>query len=153
MTQLKNDNYCNLFTIGFTKKNAKEFFGLIKQNKISLIVDVRLNNQSQLAGFTKKNDLIYFLETICNCSYVHKPLWAPNEQILKDYKNKTITWNDYDKKYISLLESRNIAKDFSYETYNNSCLLCSEPEPTQCHRRLLAEFFQRQNPNIAIRHL
>lgn len=153
MTQLKTDNCCNLFTIGFTKKNAKEFFGLIRQNNISLLVDVRLNNQSQLAGFTKKNDLMYFLEAICNCSYVHKPLWAPNDQILKDYKNKAITWNDYDKKYISLLESRNVIQDFDTEVYNNSCLLCSEPEPTQCHRRLLAEFFQRKYPNVTIKHL
>ena len=153
MAQLKTENCCTLFTIGFTKKNAKEFFGLIKKNEISLLVDVRLNNQSQLAGFTKKNDLMYFLETICNCSYIHKSQWAPNEQILKDYKNKIITWNDYDKKYISLLEARNIEQYFSPEKYNNSCLLCSEPEPTQCHRRLLAEFFQKKNPNITINHL
>jgi uncharacterized protein (DUF488 family) len=151
--QLKDNNCCNLFTIGFTKKNAKEFFGLIKKNGINLLVDVRLNNQSQLAGFTKRNDLMYFLETICSCSYIHKLLWAPNEQILKDYKKKIITWADYDKKYISLLDSRNIAQDFNPEIYNNSCLLCSEPEPSQCHRRLLAEFFQKKNPNIVIKHL
>ena len=153
MTQLKTDNCYTIFTIGFTKKNAKDFFDLIKKNRINLLVDVRLNNQSQLAGFTKKNDLMYFLKEICDCSYVHKPLWAPNEQILKDYKNKAISWNDYDKKYISLLESRNITQDFNPEIYNNSCFLCSEPEPKQCHRRLLAEFLQKKNPNVTIKHL
>lgn len=153
MTQLRADTFCNIFTIGFTKKNAENFFGLIKANNIHLLVDVRLNNQSQLAGFTKKNDLTYFLKAICDCSYTHKPLWAPDEQILNDYKKKNITWNDYEKKYVSLLESRNIIRDFNPETYGSSCFLCSEPEPKQCHRRLLAEFFQKAYPSIIIKHL
>lgn len=153
MTQMNTDIACNIFTIGFTKKNAENFFGLIKNNNIKLLVDIRLNNQSQLAGFTKKNDLIYFLKTICECSYVHKPLWAPNEQILNDYKKKAITWSDYEKKYISLLEARNSMRDFNPEAYNNSCLLCSEPESKQCHRRLLAEFFQKTFPRTTVIHL
>ncbi|QTO40593.1 DUF488 family protein [Desulfovibrio desulfuricans] len=153
MTQGIENNVCKIFTIGFTKKSAKEFFGLIKCHNINSVIDIRLNNQSQLAGFTKKNDLIFFLDELCNCSYQHKPLWAPNEKILSDYKKKSITWNDYERLYLDLLNSRDIISNFSPNEYMNACLLCSEPLPNFCHRRLLAEFLQKKYTNIVVIHI
>lgn len=153
MTQMNIENSCTIFTIGFTKKDAAEFFGLINKNRIKLLVDVRLNNKSQLAGFTKENNLRYFLKELGDCSYEHKPEWAPGKQILDDYKKKIIEWHSYEKQYIALLESQNIVRSLDLTLYNNSCLLCSEPSPEQCHRRLLAEYLQKKFSNVIIRHL
>ena len=97
----------NLFTIGFTRKTAKEFFELIKSHNIEILADVRFNNNSQLAGFTKKRDLPYFLKNLCDCEYSNCPELAPSSEILKPYKKKLITWEEYSQKYISLMETYN----------------------------------------------
>jgi len=92
-----------IYTIGFTEKSAEQFFEIIKSNSIDLLVDIRLNNKSQLAGFTKGENLAYFLQEICGCSYKHFPKLAPTKEILNDYKNKKISWNKYTKLYHSLI--------------------------------------------------
>lgn len=147
-----------LFTIGFTKKAASEFFAILKKNQITQVVDIRLNNVSQLAGFSKGEDLRYFLYEICNIGYVHDIDLAPNKEILNDYKNKQITWNQYEALFISLLDQRNV-KDKLGKKFNNNfngvCLLCSEATADKCHRRLVAEYIKKSYPelNIHILHI
>lgn len=145
-----------LYTIGFTKKTAEQFFGLIKANHIELLVDIRLNNKSQLAGFSKGDDLRFFLNEICSCKYVHCVEYAPTKDILDRYKTGKIDWNQYVLEYVPLMESRKAAEkflsDFSY--IKNICLLCSEPTPEKCHRRLFAEMIKKAAPNdISIIHI
>ena len=147
------DKTTTIYTIGFTKKSAKTFFELLRNNGIKKIIDIRLNNVSQLAGFTKKEDLEYFLRTIQNVDYKHMPIFAPNEDILSAYKKKKITWKEYEEKFISLISERQVEKLISKEELNNSCLLCSEEKPEYCHRRLLAEYFKTKWDNVVVKHI
>ena len=144
-----------LYTIGFTQKSAERFFGLIKENEVQILVDIRLNNKSQLAGFTKGDDLRYFLKEICQCGYAHCDEYAPTKEILDDYKKKRIPWEGYVEQYLPLMERRGAAEKFlaRFGTYERVCLLCSEPTPEQCHRRLLAELIQARDPGVKVRHL
>lgn len=143
----------NLYTIGFTKKRAEEFFNRLIKNNIKSVIDVRLNNVSQLAGFAKKNDLIYFLKKLCNCNYKHIPLWAPTKEILNDYKKKIIDWSTYEVRFNKLINDRKIEGLISKEELNKACLLCSEPAADKCHRRLVAEYLQDKFGHIHIEHL
>ncbi|HPD60292.1 MAG TPA: DUF488 domain-containing protein [Thermodesulfobacteriota bacterium] len=142
-----------LFTVGFTKKNAETFFGTLKRFGIVKLIDIRLNNVSQLAGFTKKDDLVYFLKQICGCDYVHEPFLAPTKEILDAYKKKEITWPEYEKRFNDLLISRRVNALISPSELHMACLLCSEPTPEKCHRRLVAEFFKNSFEDIEIIHL
>jgi uncharacterized protein (DUF488 family) len=142
-----------LFTIGFTKKNAETFFGKLEKFGIVKLIDIRLNNVSQLAGFTKKDDLIYFLKKIFNCAYTHQPLLAPTKEILDAYKKKEIAWSEYEKRFSDLLISRKAHTLLSLSELHMACLLCSEPTPDKCHRRLVAEFFKNSVGDIEITHL
>ena len=145
----------NLYTIDFTQKSAEEFFGLIGSHKIEKLIDIRLNNKSQLAGFTMGRDLPYFLKSLCSCQYEYCPEYAPTKEILNDYKNKIITWEDYETKYIELMKAREAVKDFEkrFGSYNYLCLLCSEAKPIQGHRRLLAEMIAESKSEIKIFHI
>ena len=135
-----------IFTIGFTQKNAEKFFELLTENKVDLVIDIRLNNTSQLAGFAKFPDLQFFLKKICSIDYVHDTLLSPTEKLLKDYKNKRISWNEYEDVFEKIMAERNIEQyiENKYSKYGglNVCLLCSEPTEDQCHRRLVAEYFR-----------
>ncbi len=143
----------DLYTIGFTKKSAKQFFELLKKNQVKCLIDTRLNNKSQLAGFAKKEDLEYFLDVIANIKYVYKPEFAPSDEILTKYKKGLMTWKEYEEKYLHLLEQRNILKDLDFSLFENACFLCSEHSPENCHRRLLAEYLAQHNPTLKIIHL
>ena len=145
----------NIYTIGFTQKSAEQFFELIKKNNIELLVDVRLNNKSQLAGFTKGTDLRYFLTEICKCKYKHCVEYAPTKDILDGYKKKEITWGNYVENYNELMNSRGNYKNFfaKFNSYNNIALLCSEPTAEQCHRRLIAELIAQTSPQVTIKHI
>ncbi len=144
----------NIYTIGFTKKNAQQFFDLISSNDITTLIDVRLNNVSQLAGFAKRDDLQFFLKELCNVNYIHMPKMSPTKEILSNYKKGYITWGDYEKEFRQLLESREIEKVIDIDQINDSCFLCSEHKPDFCHRRLVAEYLkERLNENINIKHL
>lgn len=145
----------NLYTIGFTQKSAKDFFERIKANKIELLIDIRLNNKSQLAGFTKGNDLEYFLSEICKCKYKHCLEFAPTKDILDGYKKKRITWDQYVEMFNALMFKRGDYKKFvdKFSEYKNICLLCSEPTPERCHRRLLAELIATTDNQIVIKHI
>ena len=146
-------NKIKLFTIGFTKKNAETFFGKLKKAGMTKLIDIRLNNISQLAGFTKKDDLIYFLKNLCNCAYMHEPRLAPTKEILDAYKKKEITWSEYEKQFNNLLISRKASNLLSLPELHMSCLLCSEAMPDKCHRRLVAEFFKDSFEDVEIIHL
>lgn len=131
-----------IYTIGFTKKSAEKFFSLLKGNDIKLLYDVRLNNSNQLAGFSKGNDLKFFLDKLLSINYVHDIRFSPTKEILDDYKKKKITWNEYEIKYNDLLKSRNIDKVIRTELLDKLdgiCFLCSEEKADQCHRRLAVE--------------
>ena len=145
----------NLYTIGFTKKSARAFFELLKKNEIELLLDIRLNNKSQLAGFTKGDDLCYFLSEICNCKYRHCLEYAPTKDILDGYKKKNISWNEYEEMYTNLILKRGNYKNFCSEfaDFQNVCLLCSESTAAQCHRRLAAEIISQNNPQVIVRHI
>ncbi|MDH0564157.1 DUF488 family protein [Acinetobacter courvalinii] len=144
----------NIYTIGFTQKKAKQFFELIKNNKIKKVIDVRLSNVSQLAGFAKRDDLVYFLKEICECDYEHVPDLAPIDEILKPYKKGEITWEIYEEKFMNLMAHRNIEKSFNINDFSDKCLLCSEHLPHQCHRRLILEYLkQTQHTESKITHL
>ncbi len=145
----------HIYTIGFTQKTAQEFFELLKNNNVVLILDIRLNNTSQLAAFAKYPDIKYFLKTICNIDYVYDSMFAPSEEIMKNYKNKKIDWLQYKKDFSELLKQRNINSLIKekYSSKNNICLLCSEAMPTSCHRQLIAEKFNELFDDIKIIHL
>jgi len=142
-----------LFTIGFTKKSAEAFFTRLRTAGVKRLIDVRLNNVSQLAGFAKRDDLAYFLKVICDCDYRHEPLLAPTKEIMDGYKKNEIEWKEYEKRFLELLERRQAHQLVSAEELKGACLLCSESTPEKCHRRLVAEFFTRHFGDLEIYHL
>jgi len=142
-----------LQTIGFTKKNAEKFFKLIKSTSTKRIVDVRLNNNSQLAGFSKRDDLKFFLKEILDIDYIHLPELAPTKEILDAYKKHKGDWSVYEPAFLDLMKKREIEKRIDPEVIDDSCLLCSEDTPHHCHRRLVAEYLQEHWGEIKVNHL
>ena len=140
-----------LYTIGFTKKNAKKFFGLLKNAGIKKLIDIRINNSSQLAGFAKGADLEFFMKEICNADYVHITDLAPTKELLKDYQDKVIDWTGYTIIFNKLMQSRRIAERYRVEDLDQCCFLCTEDTPEKCHRRLVAEYIKNHNPDKEIR--
>jgi uncharacterized protein (DUF488 family) len=143
----------SLYTIGFTKKSAREFFGRIRDAGISRVIDVRLNNVSQLAGFAKRDDLVFFLQEICGCGYEHRPEWAPTKDVLDAYRDKSMDWPGYERRFNELLAVRRIEGSITREALHMACLLCSEATPECCHRRLVAEYLQKMLGHVQITHL
>jgi uncharacterized protein (DUF488 family) len=142
-----------LYTIGFTGKSAKQFFSLLEGNGVRTILDTRISNASQLAGFAKGRDLEFFSKRIGNMGYVHNLDFAPTRELLDRYRRKEMSWNEYSKEYLSLLETRQIGKRVRIADLENNCLLCSEHSPEKCHRRLLAEYLHSFHPEVEIIHL
>ena len=142
-----------VYTIGFTKKSASEFFGLLKESGAKRVVDVRLNNVSQLAGFAKKGDLEYFLRQICRMDYVHMPDLAPTKEMLDAYRKEHRDWQTYEREFLALMDARRVAKRGIKRIIANACLLCSEDAPDHCHRRLVAEYLRRHWGDVEITHL
>ncbi len=142
-----------IFTIGFTKKTAPQFFESLRAAQVLRVVDVRLNNTSHLAGFSKKGDLEYFLENVLHAGYVHLPLLAPTQQMLDAYKKNGGDLGVYEREFLALMASREIEKNVPRELVDRGCLLCSEEKPHHCHRRLVAEYFKEKWGGVEIRHL
>lgn len=141
-------------TIGFTQKNAEQFFTLLRTSPANKLIDVRLNNSSQLAGFTKQDDLAFFLREVLHWDYLHLPELAPTKDLLSAYKKHGGDWKVYEHEFLALMEKRRIHHYLSPESLANSCLLCSEHLPDQCHRRLVVEFLARKwDVPIKILHL
>lgn len=144
----------DIYTIGFTKKSAETFFNLLRKNNIIKLIDVRLNNISQLAGYAKKDDLKFFLKELCDADYFHMPDLAPTNTILKPYKNGSMSWEKYEDLFLNLMAQRNIERIVNSELLEQSCLLCSEHEPHHCHRRLVVEYLnQHSGLNLDVKHL
>lgn len=120
---MNQKNSITIYTIGYTRKSAEEFFNLIRKENISTIIDVRLNNTSQLSAFAKKDDLKFFLKELCAVKYLHIPQLAPTQDSLKGYKNKSITWETYEELYLMLLSKRNIDEIINAEILDKSCFL------------------------------
>ena len=144
-----------IFTIGFTKTSAREFFGKLKKSGIQRLVDVRLNNTSQLASFAKRDDLEFFLETLCSASYIHEPILAPTQAMLDAYKKAKGAWAEYENRFMALMAERKIETHLHQSDFAQcrSVLLCSEDTPDQCHRRLVIEYLQTKWPNVSAVHL
>lgn len=143
-----------VYSIGFTKKTAEQFFEILKKENIRRLLDVRLNNVSQLAGFAKRDDLRYFLREICNAEYLHEPLLAPTQEMLDGYKKKKGSWAEYEQKFTSLMEERKVEEKLEPSMFSTrTVLLCSEPSPQHCHRRLVLEYLFKKWGNISIHHL
>lgn len=142
-----------VFTIGFTHKSAEQFFGKLRQAGAKRVVDVRLNNVSQLAGFAKKKDLEFFLKELCGMEYVHLPELAPTQDILDEYKKRKGDWAVYERHFLDLMRKRQVEKTAPRDVIADGCLLCSEEKPHQCHRRLVAEYLREHWGNIDIQHL
>ena len=142
-----------IFTIGFTKKSACTFFTTLRESGTLRVVDVRLNNVSQLAGFAKKDDLQFFLREISHMDYVHLPILAPTAKILDTYKKKKGEWSAYERDFLALMKFRDIKNNIPREQIADGCLLCSEEKPHHCHRRLVAEYLREKWTDLEIVHI
>jgi uncharacterized protein (DUF488 family) len=143
-----------IFTIGFTKKSAEVFFSRIGSAGVKRVIDVRLNNVSQLAGFTKKDDLRYFTRELCHIDYVHVPALAPTARILDAWKKrKNGDWELYESQFLDLMRERRVEETLSRDLLDGGCLLCSEEKPEHCHRRLVAEFLKEKWGDVQIEHI
>jgi uncharacterized protein (DUF488 family) len=130
-----------LFTIGFTGKSAETFFSLLRGSRVRRLIDVRLNNVSQLAGFSKRDDLRFFLRELCGADYLHLPALAPTKPLLRAYRGGEMGWEEYSARFIQLLACRGVESELDPDVLKSGCLLCSEHQPDFCHRRLVAEYF------------
>jgi uncharacterized protein (DUF488 family) len=144
----------HLYTIGFTRKSAEEFFGLLGNHAITVLVDIRLKPDSQLSGFAKGRDLAYFLEKLIGCQYVHMPLFAPTDDLLTGYRGDK-DWEQYERAFNQLLRERDAITqlDHAWWAAHRACLLCSEREPDRCHRRLVAEYVAAHWTDVEVHHL
>ena len=152
MTEHDN-NTVKLFTIGYAGKNAERFFTLLFKAGVKKVIDVRLYNTSQLAGFTKKDDLEYFLQAVAGIDYVHLPLMSPTKELLTGYKDGSISWAQYETRFDHMITQRQIEKHVNTQDLHMACLLCAEAKPDKCHRRLVAEYLAQHLQNILIEHL
>jgi uncharacterized protein (DUF488 family) len=143
-----------IYSIGFTQKSASEFFGALKDHGIERLLDVRLNNTSQLAAFAKQADLAYFLREICGAAYEHEPLLAPTQEMLDAFKKRKGSWDAYEETFLALMRARKIESAIDRESFKKkTVLLCSEPTPEHCHRRLVLEYLQKHWGSVEINHL
>lgn len=142
-----------LCTIGFTGKTAEDFFSRLRSGQVKRILDVRLNNTGQLAGFSKRDDLKFFTKEILGAEYVHLPLLAPTQEMLDEYRKEKRGWDLYEKRFRELMAEREIEKNLERGLIDGGCLLCSEDKPHQCHRRIVAEYLKEKWQNVEVVHL
>lgn len=141
-------------TIGFTKTNAEAFFERLLKSGVTKLVDVRLHNTSQLAGFAKADDLAYFLKKVGAIQYVHQPLLAPTDSMLKQFKKEKGDWSVYEGRFLALMAERKIEDRFRPDMFDGACLLCSEATPNHCHRRLVCEYLNdKWGGALVVKHL
>lgn len=143
-----------VYTIGFTKRKAAEFFGALRRAHIKRLLDVRLNNSSQLAGFTKRDDLPFFLQELCGAEYLHEPLLAPTQDLLDAYKKKKGSWQEYEQHFLALMAERKIEDYIDRKLFEiPTVLLCSETTAEHCHRRLVLEYLRGEWGDLELIHL
>lgn len=143
----------NLWTIGFTGKSARDFFELVGKSGARRVIDVRLNNTSQLAAFAKRDDLSFFLDRICGIEYLHFTDLAPTVELLSDYRKARIDWPTYESRFLALMEDRRVEDLIDRDAIDGSCLLCSEKHSHHCHRRLVAQYLENRWGDLTITHL
>ncbi len=153
MNESGNERTTMIFTIGYASRNAREFFTILKQAGIRKVIDVRLYNTSRLAGFTKRQDIEYFLQAIVGANYVHLPIMAPTKQLLNDYKKGLISWQQYETQFKAIIAQRQIERHIMLQDTDMGCFLCSEAKTDNCHRRLVAEYLAEHWQNVSIHHL
>ncbi len=143
-----------IYSIGFTQKTAECFFSRIKDAGIGLLLDVRLNNVSQLAGFAKRSDLAFFLRQICGADYLHEPLLAPTQEMLDAHHRKAVSWHEYEMQFLALMAERQVDRHLDRALFERpTVLLCSEPTAERCHRRLVIEYLREKWGDVTISHL
>lgn len=142
-----------LFTIGFTKTSAEHFFTRLDGASVRSLVDVRLHNVSQLAGFAKRDDLEFFTKKLLHVPYVHRPELAPTEEMLAAHRKARGAWDEYAKRFLDLMASRRIEDSLSPSDLDGACLLCSEDGAHRCHRRLVAEYLTDKWGDVELVHL
>ena len=143
-----------VYTIGFTKRTAAEFFETLKRAGVKRLLDVRLNNSSQLAGFTKKDDLRFFLKEICGTEYFHEPMLAPTQDLLDNYKKRKGSWDDYEHGFLHLMEQRAIESKIAPGFFDvPTVLLCSEKTAEHCHRRLILQYLNIKWGDVRVVHI
>lgn len=142
-----------LFTLGFTKKDARSFFTLLRDSEVARVVDVRLRARSQLSGFARADDLEFLLEELCRIPYVPEPRLAPTAELLAAFRGGSLSWAAYEKRFLELMAARRVERVLDRAALDDACLLCSEHEPRFCHRRLVAEYLARQWGAVEIVHL
>jgi uncharacterized protein (DUF488 family) len=143
-----------IYTIGFTQTTAEHFFSRLAAARVERLLDVRLNNSSQLAGFAKARDLPYFLRELLGASYEHEPLLAPTQELLDQYKKQRGDWSTYEQRFLALMRERQIQHALDAEGFKApTALLCSEATPEHCHRRLVAEYLADYWSDTQIVHL
>ena len=143
-----------VYTIGFTQKSAEEFFERLRRVGIKRLLDVRLNNVSQLAGFSKREDLRYFLRELCAADYLHEPLLAPTQEMLDEYKKQKGSWESYERRFLALMRERAVERRIDRRLFDiPTVLLCSEATAEHCHRRLALEYLQSAWGGLTITHL
>lgn len=147
-------NAISVSTIGFTKTTAAQFFTRLTNASVKKIIDVRLHNTSQLAGFAKAEDLSYFLKTIGKIEYQHLPILAPSDEMLRAYKKNKGSWEEYAKSFLGLMKQRKIEEILDPKVLEGACLLCSEATAHHCHRRLVCEYLNEKWHNqLSVKHL
>jgi uncharacterized protein (DUF488 family) len=142
-----------VFTIGFTKTSAESFFERLRSAGVKRVLDVRLNNVSQLAGFAKRDDLRYFLRALGSIDYAHQREFAPTREMLDEYRKQKGAWADYEKRFLELMAQRRIEEAVARDSLQGACLLCSEDKPHYCHRRLVVEYLREKWGDVDIAHL
>jgi uncharacterized protein (DUF488 family) len=143
-----------IYTIGFTQTTAEHFFGRLKAAGVQRLLDVRLNNSSQLAGFAKAKDLPYFLSELVGATYEHEPLLAPTQELLDEYKKRKGDWESYERRFLDLMAERQIERALSPAEFElPTALLCSEATAENCHRRLVCEYLADRWSDVRPVHL
>ena len=141
-------------TIGFTRTSAEHFFTRLTRAGVKRVIDVRLHNTSQLAGFAKAADLAWFLRAIGNIDYLHQPLLAPSDPMLTAFKKEKGDWGVYRGRFLDLMKERRIEERFKAEAFDGACLLCSEAEPHHCHRLLVCDYLNdKWHGALKVQHL
>ncbi len=153
MSESDNERTTRIFTIGYGGKNARQFFTILKQTGIRKVIDVRLYNTSQLAGFTKRQDIEYFLQTMVGAEYTHLPIMAPTKQLLNDYKKGLISWQQYETQFKAIIAERQIEEHIVPQDTDMCSFLCNEAKVNNCHRRLVTEYLGKHWQNVSIHHL
>lgn len=142
-----------LFTIGFTHKSAETFFGLLTDAGVKRVVDIRLNNVSQLAGFTKRDDLAYFLDRVAGIGYAHVPVLAPTQDLIDSYRKKGMPFGDFAREFTALMKKRAVESLPEAKLHDGDCLLCSEVNASECHRSLVAAYLAPHYKKLTVTDL